>query len=112
MNRRDQVIAALDEIVDPCSAAAGMPAGLAAMGIVDAVAVEGGSVTVRLLPTFAGCLFAGLFADEAERRIGALAWCDGIAVELAGDAVWTEDRMSPALRRRREGLRAQLGAQA
>ncbi len=108
MNRRDQVIAALDEIVDPCSAAAGVPAGLAAMGIVDAVAIEGGSVTVRLLPTFAGCLFAGLFADEAERRIGALDWCQAIEVELAGDAVWTEERMSPVLRRRRAQLRRQL----
>jgi metal-sulfur cluster biosynthetic enzyme len=101
MSRRTDVVAALDEIVDPCSAAAGTPAGLVEMGIVDAVAIDGVDVTVTLLPTFAGCLFAGLFAGEAERRIRALPWCERVRVELVGDRIWTEERMSRALRERR-----------
>ena len=102
MSRRADVLAALDGIVDPCSVAAGTPAGLAEMGIVDAVAIDGDAVSVRLLPTFAGCLFAGLFAEQAEQRVGALPWCRRVDVELAGDRIWTEARMSPALRARRE----------
>jgi metal-sulfur cluster biosynthetic enzyme len=110
MSRRAEVVAALDGIVDPCSAAAGMPAGLAEMGIVDAVAIDGDRVTITLLPTFAGCLFASLFAQQAEERVGALPWCASVGVRLAGDRIWTDERMSPALRARRRALRErQLG---
>lgn len=108
MSRADEVRAALDTVVDPCSAAAGAPAGLVEMGIVDGVEVDGSAVVVRLLPTFAGCLFVGLFADEAERRVAELPWCERVTIDTVGDRVWTPDRMGERLRRRRAGLRETL----
>ena len=96
----------LDEIVDPCSAAARTPAGLAEMGIVERVAERDGHVEVVLLPTFAGCLHVSLFAAEIERRVGELAWCRSIRVETTADELWTEERMSPALRARLAAKRA------
>lgn len=101
MTRHAEVVAALDGIVDPCSVAAGTPAGLAAMGIVEEVTIDGDSVAITLLPTFAGCLFAGLFAQQAEERVGALPWCERVGVRLVGDRIWTDERMSPALLARR-----------
>jgi metal-sulfur cluster biosynthetic enzyme len=98
----------LNTIVDPCSAAARSPTGLVDMGIVDGIEQADGEVVVRLLPTFAGCLFAALFADEAEQRIAALPWCRSVRVETVADDVWTEERMAPAARARLEHRRSAL----
>lgn len=106
---------ALDGIVDPCSAAAGEPLGLVDMGVVDEVAVEGGTVRVRLLPTSPGCLYTPVFQEEIERRLGALDWCGRVEVSFApADAVWDEGRIAPAarerLQRRRAALRRRVAA--
>jgi metal-sulfur cluster biosynthetic enzyme len=98
--RLRELLAVLDGIVDPCSAAARVPAGLVEMGIVERAHEADGHVEVILLPTFAGCLHVALFAAEIERRVGALAWCRSVRVRTTADELWTEARMSPALRRR------------
>lgn len=111
--REATVRAVLNEIVDPCSDSSGTPIGLVDMGIVAAVDVDGGAVSVELLPTFAGCMFIPSFEDEIERRVGALEWCDGITVTLASASeIWDETRMAESarerLRVRRAALRKQL----
>jgi metal-sulfur cluster biosynthetic enzyme len=54
----------------------------------------------------AGCLHVALFAAEIERRVAELARCRSIRVETTADELWTEERMSPALRTRLTGRRA------
>jgi metal-sulfur cluster biosynthetic enzyme len=106
--RRREVERLLDEVVDPCSVAAGTPIGLLAMGIVETVDVAEDAVTIRLLPTFPGCLYTGVFAGEVERQLGRLPWLRRVDVRIVTDgSIWDEDRMEPAARRRLERSRAE-----
>lgn len=101
-----QVRHEINQIVDPCSRAAGTPVGLVDMGIVRSVEIFDGSVRIELMPTFSGCLFAGVFSEEAQRRIEAIAGCDEVVVEIVARAeTWTEDDMSDSARQRLEERR-------
>jgi metal-sulfur cluster biosynthetic enzyme len=104
--QRDDVAAALNAVIDPCSAAAGEPAGLLEMGIVQRVRIDARWVEVTLLPTFAGCLFSGLFAETITQRLDELPWCRRATVEMTAEELWTEARMSPGLARRLARRRA------
>lgn len=99
--RREEVERVLNDIVDPCSAACGVPIGLVDMGIVNSVDVREDTISVRLLPTFPGCIYTSVFAGEIVRRLGALDWSGEIGVEVAaGSLLWDEDRMSSDARER------------
>jgi ring-1,2-phenylacetyl-CoA epoxidase subunit PaaD len=106
---RERVVKGLlDEIVDPCSVVAGTPIGLLQMGIVDAVDVHGDDVSIKLLPTFPGCIYTAVFAGEIERRLAALDWPAAIEVSVIVDGqIWDEDRMSPEARERLRVARAE-----
>jgi metal-sulfur cluster biosynthetic enzyme len=117
---RGEALAAIDAIADPCSISLGHPIGLAGMGMVERLDVEGGAVSVLLLPTFPTCLFRGVFEEEIAVRLRALPWCTSVAVAFCpAEQDWDESRMSPealaALRRparpaRRAGRRAAKAA--
>jgi metal-sulfur cluster biosynthetic enzyme len=101
----------LNGIVDPCSAAMAEPIGIADMGLVEDVRVDGGRVEVVLVPTSPHCLFVGLFEEELEKRLSALPWVESVGVELdEGTIIWDEQRMTDAARerlaRRRSALRS------
>ncbi|MCG8442306.1 MAG: iron-sulfur cluster assembly protein, partial [Caulobacterales bacterium] len=59
------VRACLNTIIDPCSEAAGAPAGLADMGLIDSIEIEeaeeGARVRIALCVTHPTCLMAGAF---------------------------------------------------
>jgi metal-sulfur cluster biosynthetic enzyme len=98
----------LNEIVDPCSLASGVPIGLVEMGIVDSVRVHGDNVSIRLLPTFPGCLYTAVFAGEIGRRLDGLAWPGEVEVEVMTDGrLWDEDRMSAEAQSRLRAVRAE-----
>ena len=112
-DRVDAVNAVLNAIVDPCSAASATPIGLVDMGIIESVRVQGGDVRVGLLPTFAGCLFVGMFRLGIEEGVQALDWCDSVEVEIVhAPTYWDESRMSEdalgRLRVRREIMRREI----
>jgi len=91
----------LNSIVDPCSAALGVPSGLVDMGLVQQVDVSDGRVVVSLLPTGPGCVFLDHFETEIEQRLGAFEWCSEVRVQIAeDDLVWDETRLSSAVRQR------------
>ena len=93
--RRQQVLAELDRITDPCSAAIARPIGLVGMGIVEAVDIEDSSVRVLILPTFPNCMFRGVIEEEVRTRLTRLDWCVGVSVEFCpADQSWDESRMS------------------
>lgn len=105
-----EVRAVLNSIVDPCSAAAGVPAGLCDMGLVHAVAVRDGPagrrVEITLGVTEPGCFMVGSFAAEARSRLLALDDVDAVDLTLDEGFDWSEEAMNPAYRTRLAAHRA------
>jgi metal-sulfur cluster biosynthetic enzyme len=104
-----QVRAELDAIVDPCSRAAGAPAGLDEMGLVREVAVDSrpGGVAVRVVLglTEPSCLMGVPFARTARERLAALEDVVEVDVELASGIDWTPADLSPMYAARLERAR-------
>lgn len=100
--RGREVLEQINTLADPCSAAAGDPVGLADLGLVTAVEVDGGRVRVRVRPTFPGCMFVGIFEQEVKRAVRSLTWCTEVDVEIDSSTGWTEDDIEPAVRARLE----------
>jgi metal-sulfur cluster biosynthetic enzyme len=105
----DQVRAVLNGIVDPCSAAAGAPAGLDDMGLVRGVEVETGSagtvVRVMLALTEPTCLMGIPFMATARERLEALPGVSRAEVSLASGFEWTPAELSPSYAARLERVR-------
>jgi metal-sulfur cluster biosynthetic enzyme len=116
----DAVRAALDEVIDPCSAAAGAAAGIAELGLVRELRIEPGEagavVRVVLRVTDPGCLMGGPFAASARRRLAALPGVAEVDVRLDEAFDWTPADAAAAYRERLERARARrwaaLGAAA
>jgi metal-sulfur cluster biosynthetic enzyme len=107
--RREAVLAALNGIVDPCSAAMAEPIGLADLGLVERLEMQGGRVDIELVPTSPHCLFVGLFEEEIASRVGALDWVESVNVRFdEGETIWDESRVSAAARARLARRRAAL----
>jgi metal-sulfur cluster biosynthetic enzyme len=110
MGTAEQIREVLNEIVDPCSAAAHAPIGLVDMGIVADVRVSPDQVEVDLLPTFAGCLYIAMFIDQIERRLLALD-CGQVTVNLLTDT-WTEENIAAPHRKRLADMRTRTRLRA
>jgi metal-sulfur cluster biosynthetic enzyme len=86
------VRAELNQIIDPCSRAAGLPAGLEEMGLVRAVKLRdtaaGTDVSVVIGVTEYGCLMGAPFANEAYKRLKALPGLGVLEVRLDTDFDW------------------------
>jgi metal-sulfur cluster biosynthetic enzyme len=109
-SRTRTVLTILEEIVDPCSTAAGVPAGLVSMGLVRSIRLPSpaaaGPLRVTLTMTEPGCLMAAIFAENARERLAPLVDAHGFhdvtAVDVGVDTtqVWEPDDMAPEYRRR------------
>jgi metal-sulfur cluster biosynthetic enzyme len=107
---RASVMACLEGIVDPCSVASGVPAGLVSMGLVGAVAVQeglaGARVCVTLYITEPGCLMGSLFEPTARRALKDLPGVAEAEVAMDYDHVWGPEHMAPAYREHLAQVRA------
>lgn len=107
---RDDVLAALNEIRDPCSCSAGVPAGLVDMGLVRDVGLtasqDGTRVRVKIGVTEPSCLMIAPFANEARKRLRALPGVAEVEVELAHELNWSPADMTPEYRERLRAHRA------
>lgn len=109
MDQTAEVRERLNQIVDPCSRATGVPLGLVDMGLVDEVKVRRGVVHVRIVPTFHGCRFVPIFAEEIEQSLADVPWVTRVEVWMAGpEVIWDEGRISPAARERLAAHRRQV----
>jgi len=92
-----QVRAILNGIIDPCSSAAGCPAGIDEMGLVRAVQITEGptgtNVHVVIGVTEYGCLMGAPFATEAYSRLEAIPGIGVVFVELDQAFDWDRDDM-------------------
>lgn len=107
----------VNSIVDPCSRAAGAPAGLIDMGMVPEVCItpqaDGGAhVRVKLIVTHPFCMMSNVFVREICERIGALDGVGAVEVDFDAGEIWTPDLMTPdyaaRLEQTRERRRAEL----
>jgi metal-sulfur cluster biosynthetic enzyme len=96
---------ALNSVVDPCSEAVGVPAGLVDMGLVRRVAISPGEhsgqrVSVVLAVTHPSCLMAPVFVQRAEQRLAGLSGVESVDVALDHGFSWTEKEMAEEYRSR------------
>jgi metal-sulfur cluster biosynthetic enzyme len=95
---------ALREVVDPCSAATGSNLNIVEMGLVEAIDVTDGHVTVSMRLTTPACFMIPQFDREITASVEPL---DGVAsVDLETDAglEWSEELMSEEARERRRAM--------
>jgi metal-sulfur cluster biosynthetic enzyme len=108
-----EVRAALDEIVDPCSTAAGAPAGLDEMGLVREIEIgegeQGAHLRVTIGLTQPLCLMGIPFMKSARERLAAMPGVSEVDVSLASGIDWTPARLAPAYRERLERVRHARG---
>lgn len=108
------VRAALDSIIDPCSAAAGAPAGLYEMGLVREVSITrctagGSNVRIVLCLTEPTCWMGFPFMASAREAVESLEGVSTVDISLADDADWDESHAQPDWRRRLSASRARRG---
>jgi metal-sulfur cluster biosynthetic enzyme len=107
---RGAVMACLEGIVDPCSVASGVPAGLVSMGLVGPVAIEdgpgGADVSVKLYITEPGCMMGSLFELTARRALAELPGVKRAEVVMDYTHVWGPEQMAPAYRKHLAEVRA------
>jgi metal-sulfur cluster biosynthetic enzyme len=109
------VRAILDGIVDPCSRAAGAPAGISEMGMVPDIHFEPGdgnkiNIKVRLIVTHPFCMMSNLFVKEIIERLEAQPSVGTAQVDFDPGSLWTPDLMSPDYAERLEAARAKRRA--
>lgn len=99
-----RVRAALDDVRDPCSVVAGVPAGLVEMGLVRSLEVDDGPdgavVRVAIGVTEPTCLMGPSFVTGARERLAAEPGIAHVEVELSADPDWSPLDMSPGYRAR------------
>jgi metal-sulfur cluster biosynthetic enzyme len=106
---RTRIEEQLNEIVDPCSAAAGAPAGLVDMGLIRSLDVadgeDGAEVKVVVRVTHPGCMMAPVFLAQVQGLVQELPEVATIDASLDTGFDWTERDMSPAYRERLQQVR-------
>lgn len=91
----EQVWAALEDVKDP-----EIPVvSVVEMGIIHAVQVEDGRVTIQMTPTFVGCPALDMMRGAMRERIAALGARE-VNVHLTFDPPWNSDRITPSGRQK------------
>jgi metal-sulfur cluster biosynthetic enzyme len=96
---------ALRGIADPCSIAAGIPIDLTDMGLVTAITVADGQVTVQLQLTSPFCMQIGLISDQITGVVGALEGVTAVSVDIDHTAEWLPTMVAPEAQRRLRAVR-------
>jgi metal-sulfur cluster biosynthetic enzyme len=110
---RARIEALLDEVVDPCSVAAGAPAGLVEMGLIRELEVsrgeEGLEVRVVVRVTHPSCMMAPVFLARVQNVVHEQPEVTRIDASLDTGFDWTPNDMSPEYRERLSRHRAAVG---
>ena len=110
----EDIRAALDAVVDPCSAAMGAPLGLAEMGLVREIHIgDSGAVSVTMCVTSPCCAFGPTMADAARQRVASVPGVQSVKVTIDPSVVWTEtllnEHVALSTSARRQQQRAIMG---
>jgi metal-sulfur cluster biosynthetic enzyme len=87
------VLAALSEVTDP-----EWPVSIVDMGLVYAVAVEGGTVTLTVTFTATACPCMEMIQDDIRERLSRLPGVREVRIVVSWDPPWTKDRLTDKAR--------------
>ncbi len=93
VDARQGVLAAINEVIDPCSRFNGSHLGLVDLGMVKDVSVEGRSAKVTLLLDDPVCIYTFVIQQEIRQALGQRG-IDDVDIEICADELWTADRLS------------------
>ncbi len=93
---RAALMAALDDVYDPCCADRGVS--IVDMGVVEDVRVDGAHVDVDLVLTSGWCPFVMTMSDAIPERLRRMDGVESVDVKVVWDPVWTMDRLSESAR--------------
>lgn len=68
------------------------------LGLVYDVAIQGGTVDVKLTLTSPGCPAGGQILGESEQAIRGLEGVEDVNIELVWEPFWTPERINPKVR--------------
>jgi metal-sulfur cluster biosynthetic enzyme len=104
------VLACLELIIDPCSAASALPMNIVEMGLVKNVSISpDNKVTVELRLTSPGCYMVGYIVREAKRLIEAFPGLDTADIKADRGLEWEPDMIHPGAAKRRHEQLVALG---
>lgn len=109
---RDLIAQTLEAILDPCSLAAGAPAGLVSMGLVGPVDItlaagtNKADVHVTLFVTEPGCIVSALFQITAKEKLEKIDEIGSVDVRVDHGHVWDPSQMTKEYRERLGEYRA------
>ncbi|HEX7128150.1 MAG TPA: metal-sulfur cluster assembly factor [Thermodesulfobacteriota bacterium] len=86
-----EVLAALRAVIDP-----EIGLDIVSLGLVYDVRVDGGSVTVTMTLTAAGCPLGAAMRDGVTTVVGALPGVETVDVRIVWDPPWSPDMIDPA----------------
>lgn len=96
---RDQIMAALNRVHDPCSVATGRAMGLVDMGLIDRVEItDDGAVDVFLRLTSPACYLMPYLESESVTQVSTCAGVTAVAVHPDEGLDWSPDRIAEHLR--------------
>ncbi len=90
----EAIRSALDQVLDPCSVAAGRPLSLLAMGLVPGWEMRGTTLHIRFGVTFAGCTMAPHFMEAAHALLLAIDGVDAVEAFVDTGFVWAPERIA------------------
>jgi len=92
---RDELVAQLSTVVDPCSIAMRAPMDIWELGLVEGIELVDGRVRVSLVLTDISCVFFRDIRSHIADALLELPGVDAVDVELDTTTLWTPDRMRP-----------------
>ncbi len=94
-----EIWAALDGVLDPCSRFNGTYLSFVALGMVDDVSADAdGAVRVRLLLDDPTCLYLVEIHHEVREAIRRVPGVTTVDISVRGDELWDSTRLTPAAR--------------
>lgn len=93
MARREAALAAINEVIDPCSRFNGSHLGLVDLGMVKDIAVDGPSARITLLLDDPVCIYTFVIQHEIRQALEQRGITD-VDIEICADEIWTADRLS------------------
>ena len=86
-------LAAINEVIDPCSRFNGSHLGLVDLGMVKDVSVQGPSAKITLLLDDPVCIYTFVIQKEIRQALEQRGIND-VEIDICADELWTADRLS------------------
>jgi len=94
---RQLAMAAVNEVIDPCSRLNGSHLGLVDLGMVKDVAVQGATAKITLLLDDPVCLYTFVIQQEIRQALEQQG-INHVDIEICADELWTADRLTDVAR--------------